>query len=144
MQVFADADTGSPPDSSRTSSQSNADSARLSHRYCALRSLTAAPGFLQQCRPRPPDVARDTEVSQALICCDACCSSRQNSARPGRSAEGGQGPDTARTSDSSGRAPKTPRTPADDDAGSPNQRSRKMRRADSGPDNRAGSFTGSE
>ncbi len=85
-----------------------------------------------------------SELPQALICCNACCSSRQNSARPGRSAEGGQGVDTARTSESSGRAPKTPRTPADDDAGSPNQRSRKMRRADSGPDSRNSSFTGSQ
>ena len=43
MQVFADADTGSPPDSGRTSSQSNADSARLSQRCCASHSLLATP-----------------------------------------------------------------------------------------------------
>ena len=80
------------------------------------------------------------------MCASPCCSSRQDSARMGsRSGDGAsQAPDTARTCESSGRAPKTPRTPADDDMGSPNQRSRKMRRADSGPDSRNSSFTGSQ
>lgn len=37
-QTFAEADSGSSPDSGRASSRSNADSARLSHRYCLLSS----------------------------------------------------------------------------------------------------------
>ena len=78
-------------------------------------------------------------------CFATLCSSRQESTQAGsRSGDAGQAPDTARTNESSGRAPKTPRTPADDDVGSPNQRSRKMRRADSGPDSRNSSFTGSQ
>ena len=77
-------------------------------------------------------------------CFGILCSSQQDSTQAGSRSDAGQAPDTARTNESSGRAPKTPRTPADDDVGSPNQRSRKMRRADSGLDSRNSSFTGSQ
>ncbi len=40
-QAFAEADSGSPPDSGRASSRSNADSARLSNRYKPVHMVPA-------------------------------------------------------------------------------------------------------